>query len=125
MTTPTLLVGYYHGLLLSSIDADLLVDKMCSIKLLDNHEQAIISSGHSVYHRNWLLLEFVRHLDGHAVVVFCDLVQEIWPQVGSQLITGSHALYVYTDSYVWGLSSMQMTYSLYAYIHIMPIHIYT
>ena len=89
MITSTLLISYYHGLLMSSIDADLLIDKMCSSKLLTNSEQAIVSSGHSVYHRNQLLLEFVQHLDVNAVVTFCELVQEIWPQVGSQLIIGT------------------------------------
>ena len=90
MATSALLIGYYHGLLLSSIDADLLVDKMCSVGLLSAHEQTIITSGHSVYHRNWLLLEHVRHMDVQAAVTFCELVQEIWPQLGLQLITGSY-----------------------------------
>ena len=100
MITSTLLIGHYHGLLMSSIDADLLIDKMCSIKLLTTDEQAIISSGHSVYHRNWLLLEFVRHLHVHALVIFCELVQEIWPQVGSQLITGSYLISSIETCYV-------------------------
>ena len=88
MTTSTLLIGYYHGLLLKSIDADLLTDKMCSAGLLTAREQIVISSGHSVYQKNWLLLERVQHMDVQALVTFCELLQEIWPQIGSQLIIG-------------------------------------
>ena len=88
MTTSTLLIGYYHGLLLRSIDADLLTDKMCSIGLLTAHEQIVISSGHSVHQRNQLLLEHVQHMDAQALRIFCEAVQDIWPQTGLQLITG-------------------------------------
>ena len=88
MSTSTLLIGYYHGLLLRSIDADLLTDKMYSVGLLTSQDQAAISSGHSVYQKNWLLLGQVRHMDVQALLTFCELVQEIWPQVGSQLIAG-------------------------------------
>ena len=89
MTTSTLLIGYYQGLLMKSIDADLLTDKLCSVGLLTTHEQLTISSGHSIHSRNCLLLEHVCHMSVQSLEVFCDLVQELWPQVGSQLITGS------------------------------------
>ena len=91
MNTSTLLIGYYHGLLLRSINADLLTDKMCSVGLLTAHEQIVISSGHSVYQRNWLLLEHVRHMDLLALLTFCELVQKISQDinVASQLIAGS------------------------------------
>ena len=88
MSTATLLIGYYHGLLLSSIDADLLIDKMCFMGLLTAHEQTVISSGHSVYQKNWLLLEHVRQMKVPAVMTFCDIIQQIWSQIGDQLITG-------------------------------------
>ena len=88
MSTSTLLIGYYHGLLLRSINADLLTDKICSVGLLTAHEQLVIYSGSSIYQKNWLLLEYVRHMDVQAVVTFCEIVQEIWPQIGLQLITG-------------------------------------
>ena len=72
----TLLIGYYHGLLLRDIDADQLTDKMCSTGLLTDYEQTIISSGHTVHHRNWLLLEYVRHMDQQLLSKFCKLLQE-------------------------------------------------
>lgn len=88
MTTSALLIGYYHGLLVRNIDADLLTGKMYATGLLTVHEQIVISSGHCGHHRNLLLLEHVRHMNIQALVTFCELVQEIWPQVGLQLITG-------------------------------------
>ena len=90
MTTATLLIGYYHGLLLKSIDADMLKDKMCSVGLLTAHERNTISSGHSVYQRNYLLLNYVQQMDVQALLTFSELVQEIWPQIGSQLIAGTY-----------------------------------
>ena len=84
----TLLIGYYHGLLLRDIDADQLTYKMCSTGLLTDHQQTVISSGHTVHHRNWLLLEYVRQLDLESFLKFCKLLQEEWPGIGTQLIMG-------------------------------------
>ena len=84
-----LLIGYYHGLLLRDINADLLVDEMLSTKLLDADEQSLISSGHSLHHRNWLLLDHVRHFDSQSLLAFSELVQDIWPHIGLQLVTGN------------------------------------
>lgn len=86
----TLLLGYYYDLLLRDINADLLTDKMCSARLLTDCEQAVISSGHSVHHRNLLLLEHVRYMDLPTLMTFCKLLQEIWPRIGLQLITGTY-----------------------------------
>ena len=88
VSIPTLLIGYYHGLLLRDIDADQLTDKMCSTGLLTDHQQTVISSGHTVHHRNWLLLEYVRQLDLESLLKFCKLLQEEWPEIGMQLIMG-------------------------------------
>ena len=92
MTTATLLIGYYHGVLMKSIDADMLKDKMCSVGLLTAHERNIISFGHSVYQRNCLLLNHVQQMDVHALLTFAELVKEIWPQIGSQLIAGTYSI---------------------------------
>ena len=100
MSIPTLLICYYHGLLLRDINADKLTDKMCSTGLLTDHQQIIISSGHTVHHRNWLLLEHVRHMDLESLSKFCKLLQEEWPEIGSQLIMGM---------LVWYINSKTMT----------------
>ena len=88
--TATLLVGYHYDVLLRDINADMLTDKMRSAGLLTDNEKTVISTGHSVHHRNWLLLEHVRHMDMQALVTFCELLQKTWPQIGLQLITGMY-----------------------------------
>ena len=88
VSNSVLLIGYYHGLLLRDTDADLLVADMLSAELLSVQEQNIILSGHTLHHRNWLLLEHVRHLDSESLEVFSRLVQDMWPQIGLQLATG-------------------------------------
>ena len=93
----TLLIGYYHGLLLRNIDADLLISKMCSTGLLTGYETSVISSGHTVHHKNWLLLEHVRHFELRLLLEFCQLVKEEWVEIGSQLIAGMY-VYMYTCS---------------------------
>ena len=84
----TLLIGYYHSLLIRNINADLLVDKMSSNGLLAAHDQELILTGHSVHQRNWLLLEYVRHMEMQTLMKFYGFVQEMSPQVGLQLIAG-------------------------------------
>ena len=96
MTSQALLITYYHGLLMSGVDADLLTDQMRSAQLLTGQEEVIISSGHSIYVRNQMLLEYTRHMDIQAFMSFCKLVQETWPQIGTQLFTGMH---IYTQEY--------------------------
>ena len=94
----TLLIGYYHGLLLRDIDADLLTDKMCFTGLLTGDEKSAISSGRTVHHRNWLLLEHVRHFELKFLLQFCKLVKEKWVETGSQLTTGTY-VYSYIHTY--------------------------
>ena len=102
MTSPlTLLIGYYHGVLLKDINANLLLDEMCSEDLLNAHEQNVISAGHSIHHRNWLILEHVRYMDTKAFLAFCKLVQKLWPLIGSQLIAGMcklHCVHTYVQN---------------------------
>ena len=70
------------------IDADQLTDKMCSTGLLTGDQISIISSDHTVHHRNWLLLEHVRHFKLELVLEFCKLVKEEWVKIGLQLTAG-------------------------------------
>ena len=87
-STSTLLIGYYHGLLLRDTSADSLMGDLYSIGLLSTQEQNIVLSGYSSHHRDWLLLEHVRHMDSQALLAFSKLVKDIWPQIGMQLVTG-------------------------------------
>ena len=86
----TLLIAYYHGLLLRDTNVDLLMGDLYWNELLTAHQQAIIFSGHSLHHRNWLLLEHVCHMDTQSLSVFSELVKRVWPHIGIQLLTGMH-----------------------------------
>lgn len=88
MLTSTLLIGYYHGLLLRDINADSLIGDLYTTGLLTAEEQHAILCGHSSHHRNWLLLEHVRHMNSHALLVFSELLNDVWPQIGKQLVIG-------------------------------------
>ena len=84
------MIGYYHELLMRDIDVDHLADKMCSIGLLTHDELSLISSDHTVHHRNWLLLEHVRKFELQRLLQFCKLVKEEWVKIGSQLTAGTY-----------------------------------
>ena len=86
--TSTLLIAYYHGLLLRDVDSDFLTEDMCSDHLLTADEQTVIDSGSSIHQRNWLLLEHVRHMNMPTLSAFCELLQKKWPQISAQLLTG-------------------------------------
>ena len=92
MPASLLLIAYYHGLLLRDIKVDSLIDALYCDELLTAYQQAVVLSGHSLYHRNWLLLEHARHMDTRSLLVFIELVKNIWPHIGIQLITGMHVL---------------------------------
>lgn len=84
----TLLIGYYHGMLLRDTNADSLIVTMYSTGLLTAQELNMILFGHSFHYRNWLLLECVRHMNSQALLAFSELVKDVWPQIGMQLVTG-------------------------------------
>ena len=89
MSTSTLLIGYYHGLLLRDTNADLLIDNLYSTGLLSAYKQNVILFGHSSHHRNWLLLEYVRHMNSQGLLEFSESVKDVWAHIGLQLITGT------------------------------------
>ena len=99
LSTSTVLIGYYHGLLLRDTNADVLINHLYHKELLLTHEQEMISSGHSLHRRNWLLLEHVRHMNPSSLLIFSKLINDLWPQIGIQLVTGiAIAIYVFTLS---------------------------
>jgi len=90
--TPTLLIGYYHGLLIRDINLDQLMYKMYSSGLLTDQGQDFISTGYSVYQKKCHLLDYPRCMDIKQLLVFCNLVQELCPEIGSQLKIGMGVL---------------------------------
>ena len=93
LSSSTLLIGYYHGLLLRDTNADSLIGYLCYNGLLSAHEQNVILSGYSSHCRNWLLLEYIRHMDSSSLMIFSKLVKDLWPQIGIQLVTGRLCMY--------------------------------
>ena len=99
------------------IDADLLTDKVCSTRLLTDDEKSVISSSHTVHHRNWLLLEHVRHFKLQLLLEFCKLLKEEWVEIGSQLTAGKNtcslgATYIATHWYVTRFDKGWLPHSL-------------
>ena len=74
--------------MMREINADTLVDRMATNGMLSTSDQELISIGHSLHQRNLLLLGCVQHMSTQALLAFCELVQELWPIVGSQLVEG-------------------------------------
>ena len=88
LSASTLLIGYYHGMLLRDTNADSLIVTMYSTGILTAQERDVILFGHSFHYRNWLLLEYVRHMNSQALSAFSKLVKGVWPQIGRQLVIG-------------------------------------
>ena len=92
MASPsTLAIGYYHGLLLRDIDFSVLMGSMCSKDLITEDAQNLISTGHSVYQKKWLLFEHARSKE-NIFLEFCKLILELWPKIGSQLNIGMYII---------------------------------
>lgn len=87
LLSSTLLIGYYHALLLKDLDVNFLINKMCSNGFLTTCEQELILAGHSVYQRNYLLLEHMRNMETKAL---CEFILESNPEVGLQLDAGMY-----------------------------------
>ena len=98
LSASTLLIDYYHDLLLRDINADALIVDLYSFGLLSVQELNTVLSGCSTHHRTWLLLKHVWHFDSQNLLVFSELVRDRWPQIGMQLVTGMQCFIM--DAYV-------------------------
>ena len=88
LSASTLLNDYCYGLLLRDTSADTLIGDLYSVGLLSAQELNMVLSGHSIHYRNRLLLEHVRHFNSQHLLVFIELVKDVWPQIGMQLVKG-------------------------------------
>ena len=88
LSASTLLIGYYHGLLLRDTNADAMIFNLYFAGLMNVQELIVILSGHSLFHRNWLLLNHIRHVSSQGLLAFSQLVNAEWPLIGMQLVTG-------------------------------------
>ena len=93
ISSSTLLIGYYHIILLRDINADMLLDKMCTNGFITPHDRELILAGHSIHQQKLLLLEHVRHMEMQKLVKFCEFVKETSLRAGLQLKAGIIFLY--------------------------------
>ena len=92
MSISSLLIGYYHGLLLRDIDVDQLSDVMCSSGLLAADDKILIVVSHSSHQKKCMLLEIARHMNEENLPHFCQAVQEVCPQIGLQMNKGTRVM---------------------------------
>jgi len=88
ISTYTLLISYYHGLLMRDIDVDQLNAKMLTSGLLTANDQNSLLASHSIHHKKYLVLETIRHMDEENMLKFCQILKEICPQICLQLNKG-------------------------------------
>ena len=88
MSVSTLLLGYYHGLLLRDIDVDRLTDVMCSSGLLTTDDIVLLSANHSTHQKKCMLLAIARLTNDGSLLNFCQAVKEVCPRIGSQMKEG-------------------------------------
>ena len=98
LSASSLVISYYHGLLLRDTNADSVIVTLYSTGLLTTQELNVILFGQSFHHRNLLLLEYVRHMDSKALLTFSELVKDVWPQISMQLVTGINHCVIVTYS---------------------------
>ena len=94
VSTSSLLIGYYYGWLLRDIDVDQLTDAMCSSGLLTANDKLLIAVSHSSHQKKCMLLEIARHMNEESLPNFCQVVQEVCPQIGLQMNKGTEHLVV-------------------------------
>lgn len=73
---------------MKEMNPDTMVKRMAAEGLLSKNDQDFITIGHSLHHKNALLLSCVQKFSIQALQAFCELVQELWPMVGTQLLAG-------------------------------------
>jgi len=91
----TLLIGYYHGLLMRDIGVDQLNTKMHTSGLLTANDQNSLLASHSSHHKKYLVLETIRHMDEENIFKFCHILKEVCPQICLQLNKGEEFCNLY------------------------------
>ena len=85
ISTSTLLIGYYHGLLMRDVNVNQLNDKIAP-------DQNIFLTSHSIHHKKYLLLEIVRNMDEGDILKICQALEEVCPHISSQLNKGKKCM---------------------------------
>ena len=89
VATPYEVINHFTDFLLVSLNNESLVPLMHSYGLLDDHDVELITTGPTSYHRNSLILSYVRHMDTTGLLIFSRLLQESHPHVNLPLLEGT------------------------------------
>ena len=75
------MIDHFTDFLLVSLNHELLLPLMQSHGLLTDHDLELINSGPTGYHKNQLILGYVKLMDDNSLGVFSKLLQESYLNV--------------------------------------------
>ena len=82
------MIDYFTDFLLVSLNHELLLPLMQSHGLLTDHDLELINSGPTGYHKNQLILEYVKLMDDPSLEDFSKLLQDSHPRIKIPLDDG-------------------------------------
>ena len=82
------MIDHFSDFLLVSLNHELLLPLMQSHGLLTDHGLNLINSGPTGYHKNQLILGYVKLMDDNSLGMFSKLLQESHPYVKIPLEEG-------------------------------------
>jgi len=74
-------IVHFTDFLLVSLNHELLLPLMQSHGLLTDHDLELINSGPTGYHKNQLILGYVKLMDNTSLAIFNKLLQESHPHI--------------------------------------------
>ena len=82
------MIDHFTDFLLVSLNHELLLPLMQSHGLLTDHDLELINSGPTGYHKNQLILEYVKLMDDPSLGDFSKLLQDSHPRIKIPLDDG-------------------------------------
>ena len=82
------MIDHFTDFLLISLNHELLLPVMQSHGLLTDHDLELINSGPTGYHKNQLILGYVKLMDDPSLEIFSKLLQESHPHIKIPLDDG-------------------------------------
>ena len=82
------MIDHFTDFLLVSLNQESLLPLMQSHGLLTDHDLELINSGPTGYHKNQLILGYVKQMDDPSLEVFIKLLQESHPHISIPLDDG-------------------------------------
>jgi len=81
-------IDHFTDFLLVSLNHKLLLPLMQSHDLLTDHDLELINSGPTGYHKNQLILVYVKLMDDPSLEIFSKLLHESHPRIKIPLVDG-------------------------------------